>query len=64
MMSVTRKCLLTGVVRTKTMAVTQDHIDEWLGGELIQNVMPHLSPDEREFLMTGIDWDKAFPDET
>ena len=64
MMSVTRKCLLTGAVRTKTMAVTQDQIDEWLGGELIQNVMPHLSLDEREFLITGIDWDKAFPDET
>ena len=46
------------------MDVTQDQIDEWLGGELIQNVMPHLSPDEREFLMTGIEWDKAFPDET
>ena len=23
-------------------------------GELIQNVMPHLTPSEREFLMTGM----------
>jgi hypothetical protein len=27
---------------------------QWERGVLIQDAMPHLSPDEREFLMTGI----------
>jgi len=31
-----------------------DQYDAWKGGELIQNAMPNLSADEREFLMTGI----------
>jgi hypothetical protein len=31
--------------------------------ELIQNIVPHLSPDEREFLKSGItpqEWDDMF----
>ena len=34
--------------------VTQAQIDDWQGGELIQNVMPHLSDEEREFLISGM----------
>jgi hypothetical protein len=32
-------------------------------GELIQNAMPHLSADDREFVKTGItgeEWDQLF----
>jgi hypothetical protein len=35
----------------------------WEGGELIQNVMPELSPEEREFLISGItpkEWDEYY----
>jgi hypothetical protein len=35
----------------------------WGQGELVQNAMPHLSADEREFIMTGItptEWDEMF----
>ena len=35
----------------------------WVDGALIQDVMPHLKPEEREFLMTGItpaEWDAMF----
>tara|TARA_R100001377_G_scaffold4481_1_gene2558 strand:- start:125 stop:274 length:150 start_codon:yes stop_codon:yes gene_type:complete len=41
--------------------VTQDQLNDWESGTLIQNAMPsHLSADEREFIMTGImasEWD-------
>jgi len=33
--------------------VTQEQLDRWNGGELINVAMPHLPPPEREFLMTG-----------
>jgi hypothetical protein len=50
---------------TREIDVTQSQLDRWQAGELIQNVMPHLSPDDREFLMTGLtpeDWEEMFPD--
>jgi len=50
---------------TREIDVTQSQLDAWKAGELIQNVMPHLSPDDREFLMTGLtpeDWEEMFPD--
>jgi hypothetical protein len=53
MMEVTKKSVLSGVTRTKTLDITQEQLDRWKGGELIQHVFPHLTADEREFLMTG-----------
>ena len=43
--------------------VSDKQIALWMEGALIQDVMPNLSPDEREFIMTGItpaEWDEAF----
>ncbi len=43
--------------------VSEKQITLWMEGALIQDVMPNLTPDEREFLMTGItpaEWDEAF----
>ena len=34
--------------------VTPTQIASWENGLLIQTAMPDLSPDEREFIMTGI----------
>lgn len=44
----------------KEIDVTEEQLERWRSGELIQNAMPHLSPTDREFLMTGTtdeDWD-------
>ena len=41
---------------------TQEKENLWRNGELIQDVAPELSLDEREFIMTGItpeQWDNA-----
>tara|TARA_Y100000310_G_C20532738_1_gene739326 strand:+ start:48 stop:242 length:195 start_codon:yes stop_codon:yes gene_type:complete len=45
--------------------VTEEQIASWQGGELIQNAMPNLSADEREFVKTGItpeEWENVFGD--
>ena len=44
----------TGKFNTLDLDITQEQIDRWKHGEFIQDVMPHLKPQEREFLMTGI----------
>ena len=53
-MNITRKSTLTGVEHTMSIDVTNEQLSAWNGGELIQNVMPNITADEREFLMTGI----------
>ncbi len=40
--------------------------DAWQNGQFIQNAMPELTADEREFLLTGMtpeEWDEAFGEE-
>lgn len=62
-MEITKASMLTGVVRTKDLEVTEEQILRWQNGELIQNVLPNLSADDREFIMTGItpeDWEASF----
>ena len=39
---------------TRDIPVTQEQLDAWKSGVLIQNAMPNISADDREFLMTGI----------
>ena len=53
-MLVGRKSMFTGVKSEMEIDVSEKQITLWMEGELIQNVMPNLSPNEREFLMTGI----------
>ena len=53
-MIVTRKNIFTGRERKLDLDITQEQVNRWQGGEKIQDVFPHLSVDEREFLMTGI----------
>jgi hypothetical protein len=62
-MKITRTSSLTGITRTKEIDVTIAQILAWEEGELIQNAMPHLSADDREFIKSGIsaeEWDQLF----
>jgi hypothetical protein len=56
----------TGKTNTLELDITLDQYGRiQTGVELIQNIVPHLSPDEREFLITGIvgdSWDQIFPE--
>lgn len=57
-MLITRKSILTGIERTIDIPVTQDQIDTWMNGTLIQTAMPNIDMHMREFIMTGITSDE------
>jgi len=62
-MRVVRTSPLTGRVHIKELPITEAEIARWQKGELIQNVWPHLTAGQREFIKTGItdeEWDAAF----
>ena len=58
---------LTGKKHAQALDITEAQVYDWVnGGVSIQDAMPHLSPAEREFLMTGItaeEWDSMFSEE-
>ena len=46
-----------------SVTVKRDKYDQWKAGGLIQWVFPELSPDEREFMMSGLtpdEWSQMF----
>ena len=62
-MKITKTSPLTGQVNELDIAVTSEQLADYASGTLAQDAFPHLSADDREFLMTGItpsEWDNAF----
>jgi len=62
-MKITRKSPFSGDVNTMDLDVTQEQLDLWNSGVSIQNALSNLSPENREFIMTGItpeEWDESF----
>jgi hypothetical protein len=66
-MNITKISSLTGIEHTLNINVTQDELlrieNRRNSTELIQNIVPNLTMDEREFLMTGItneEWIRVF----
>ena len=61
-MIIQKENIFTGTWRTLDLDVTKEEFENWQNGMLIQEAMPRLSEDEREFLMTGLigeeEWDK------
>jgi len=46
--------------------ITEAEMERIQQGELIQRVVPHLSSDQREFIISGLlpgQWEEMFPDE-
>ena len=65
-MLITKRSMISGKTNTKDLPVTQQQLDQWQQGAVIQEAMPHLSPDNREFILTGItseEWDTAFAED-
>ena len=53
----------TGEKHAMPLAITEAQVYDWAKGASIQDAMPNLSPEGREFLMTGItqvEWDSLF----
>lgn len=58
--AITRRDPFTGKINTMHIRVSAAQMEAWYTGMLIQEAMPQLSPDEREFIKTGItkeSWD-------
>ena len=55
----------SGRVHNRILEITEAQVYDWVNGASIQDAMPQLSDEEREFLMTGItqvEWDSIFSD--
>jgi len=71
MVTVQKTSIITGYVNQMDIDVAPHAMEAWLEarergvGECVQDAFPHLSVDEREFLISGVtpkEWD-AFKDE-
>jgi len=65
-MIVVRNSPFTGEIRKRDLPITQEQLDAWLRGALIQDAFPQLSASAREFILTGMtdeEWDELFGDE-
>lgn len=62
-MKITKVSMLSKLERSLELDVTAEEIKAWKAGMLIQDAMPRLTTDEREFMMTGItaeEWEKHY----
>ena len=66
-MKITKWSPRTGTLNTLDLPMTAEQYDRWRTGPgLIQDILPQLSPEQREFLLTGYtpeDWEILFPPE-
>ena len=56
---------MSNKMHTMDIDVTDEQLQDWRDGTPIQDAMPNLTPDEREFIKTGItpkEWDEMFGD--
>lgn len=53
-MNITRTSLVSGITRTRDLPVTQDQLDRYARGALLQDAFPQLAAADREFIHTGI----------
>tara|TARA_R110000868_G_scaffold164820_5_gene397756 strand:- start:667 stop:915 length:249 start_codon:yes stop_codon:yes gene_type:complete len=63
-MIITRTSPFTSKTTSMNIDVTDEQLQEWRSGTLIQDAMPNLSDDDREFIKTGItaqEWEDMFP---
>jgi hypothetical protein len=68
-MEIVRQSQLSGAISVMEIDITEEQLarveNRRANQELIQNIVPHLPKDEREFLITGItpeEWELAFAD--
>ena len=65
-MEITRVSMISKKENTLDLDVTSSQIEAWRCGLLIQEAMPNLTSDEREFIVSGItkdEWDNVFGDD-
>ena len=66
MVEVVRKSIVSGKINSMDLDITPKQYSAWVHGAPIQEAMPQLNADEREFIMTGItpeEWAETFNEE-
>jgi hypothetical protein len=62
-----RKSILTNITRTRDIPVNPEDMALWEAGYVsIQEAMPYLNDNDREFILTGItaqEWNTAFAEQ-
>lgn len=65
-MIITNKSKVSGKIRSMDLPVTEEQLNRYGSGRFtIQDCFPNLSPDQREFIKTGItadEWEDVFND--
>lgn len=65
-MWIRNKSVISGIERTKNIPVNPDDYHAWKNGAgSIQDLMPYLNDNDREFILSGItpeEWDEVFSD--
>ena len=65
-MMISKMSQFSGVRHIRQIDVTAEQMEDWKNGNAIQNAMPNISADDREFIMTGItpeEWSDTFGEE-
>jgi hypothetical protein len=65
-MLITRKSQISGIERTLNIPCTEEQYNAYIAGQHIQYAMPNVSPQDREFILTGItssEWGEVFPED-
>lgn len=65
-MIIKKVSLFTGKINSMDLPISEEQIKRFDSGELVQKVFPELTPDQREFLLTGttqVEWSAAFADD-
>lgn len=66
-MIIHRRSVITNKLNSMDITVTAEQIKKWQEGMVIQDAMPELSVDEREFLINGVtpeEWTKYMGEES
>ena len=64
-MKITRVSPISGKKHTMDLDITKEQLIAWEKGEFIKDVFPNLTPDEIEFIKTGVtrdEWDALYGD--
>lgn len=65
-MKIRRTSEFSGITREIDLPITEEQLQKYQNGELIQRAFSNLTPDQREFIQTGItaeEWEQIFGDE-
>jgi hypothetical protein len=62
-MLITKTSVITGKENTMNLPITQEQLQQWQLGGLVQDVFPNLDVNQREFLISGStpeEWEETF----